>query len=67
MANIDVLEVLRFGVYRLSYYPQVNAERKTSKTPIFAIVSRNDDQTQQMRYVYVYVGQYMNILPNISI
>ena len=51
----------------LSYYSQVNAERKTSKMPIFALLSSKDDKTQQMRKVYLYFGQDMNILPNISI
>ena len=42
LANIGVLEVLLSAL-------RVNAEHKTSKKPIFAILSRKDDKTQQMR------------------
>ena len=66
--QLDAGAVLKcFPPLSLSYYSQVNAEGETSKTPIYAILSRKDDKTQQMRQVYVYFGQYMNILPNISI
>ena len=48
--RLDAGAVLKcFPRLSLSYYSQVNAERKTSKTPIFAILSCKDDKTQQMR------------------
>ena len=47
--RLDAGAVLKCFPPFLSYYSQVNAERKTSKTPIFAILSCKDDKIQQMR------------------
>ena len=48
--RFDAGAVLKcFPPLSLSYYSQVNVERKTSKTPIYTIVSRKADKTQQMR------------------
>ena len=47
---LDAGVVLKcFPPLSLTYYSQLNAERKTSKMLIFAILSCKDDKTQQMR------------------